>query len=168
MFTLTSAGPLGGGVIAGSCSPWGAIPSQGRSLPHRWCPIPHSTRSGSARKASPRIASAQKVGDDIALSGLVSADEPPALALLDLSLLDGRFDPELIATELARLLEAWEEAVTGSEAPLEELATAHARTTLLRPRPGTRLVLRDAVLKSWEPTRLELARQPRRSKWRWM
>jgi hypothetical protein len=106
------------------------------------------------------LASAQKVGDDIALSGLVSADEPPALALLDLSLLDGRFDPELIATELAHLLEAWEEAVTGSEAPLEELATAHARTTLLRPRPGTRLVLRDAVLKSWEPTRLELARQP--------
>jgi hypothetical protein len=106
------------------------------------------------------LASAHRVGDDVALSDLVSADEPPALALFDLSLLDGRFESALIASELAHLLEAWEEAGTGSEAPFEKLASAHARSALLRPRHGTRLIMRDAVLKSWEPTRLELTRKP--------
>jgi hypothetical protein len=106
------------------------------------------------------LASAHKVGDDVALSDLVSADEPPAVALSDLALLDGRFDAALIVSVVGHLLEAWEEAITGSEAPLGELASAHARRTLLRPRHGTRLVVRDAVLKSWEPTRLELSRQP--------
>jgi hypothetical protein len=106
------------------------------------------------------LANARTVGDDAVLSDLVSADEAPALALFDLSLLDGRFESALIATELAHLLEAWEEAVTGSEASFEELASAHARTTLLRPRHGTRLIVRDAVLKSWVPTRLDLTRKP--------
>jgi hypothetical protein len=106
------------------------------------------------------LASAQRVGDDVALGDFVSADEPPALALFDLSLLDGRFESALIATELAHLLEAWEEAVTGSEAPLAELASAQARRTLLRPRQGVRLIMRDAVLKSWQPTRLEMTRKP--------
>jgi hypothetical protein len=94
------------------------------------------------------LASAQKVGDDVALSDLASADQPPAFALLDLSIVDGRFRPALIAAELAHLLEAWEGAVTGSEAPLEELASADARAALLQPSRGTRLIVRDAVLKS--------------------
>jgi hypothetical protein len=106
------------------------------------------------------LANARRVGDDVALSDLVSADEPPALALFDLSLLDGRFESALIATQLAHLLEAWEEAMTGSDGPFEELASARARTTLLRPRRGTRLIIRDAVLKSWQPTRLDLTRKP--------
>ncbi len=106
------------------------------------------------------LANTQKVPDDVALSDLVGADEPPALALLDLSVLDGRFLPALIAAELAHLLEVWEEAVTGSEAPLEELASADARAALLRPGPRKRLVMRDGVLRSWEPTRLDLSRRP--------
>lgn len=104
------------------------------------------------------LASAQKVGAEVALEDLVSADEPPALALLDLSIIDPRFLPALIAEELAHLLESWEAAVTGSEGPLEELASVKARTALLRPRHGTRMIVRDAVLKSWETTRLDLAR----------
>ena len=106
------------------------------------------------------LASAQRVGDDVALSDLISTDEPPALALFDLSLLDGRFESTLIASELAHLLDAWEEAVTGSEAPLEEIASVEARRALLRPRHGSRLIMRDAVLKSWAPTRLDLTRKP--------
>jgi hypothetical protein len=66
----------------------------------------------------------------------------------------------LIAAALAHLLEAWEGAVTGSEGPLEGLAGADRREALLRPSPGTRLVVRDAVLKSWEATRLDLSRDP--------
>jgi hypothetical protein len=106
------------------------------------------------------LASAQKVGDDVVLSDLVSSDELPAFALLDLSVVDSRFGPPLIAAELAHLLEAWQGAVIGSEAPLEELASAEARAALLRPSHGTRLVVRDAVLKSWEATRLDLSRDP--------
>jgi hypothetical protein len=106
------------------------------------------------------LANAQKVGHDVDLSELVGHDEPPALALLDLSVLDGRFLPALIAAELAHLLDAWEEAVTGSEAPLAALASADARAALLRPARNTRLIIRDAVLKSWEPTRLDLSNQP--------
>jgi hypothetical protein len=106
------------------------------------------------------LASRHRVPDDVPLGDLVGPDEPPAFALLDLSVLDVRFLPDLIAAELAHLVEAWEEAVTGFEAPLKELASTDARAALLRPSPGTRLVMRDAVLKSWEPTKLDLSRQP--------
>jgi hypothetical protein len=104
----------------------------------------------------------QTVGSDTRLSDLVGANEPPSLALLDLSVLDPRFDPTLIAAELAHLLEAWEEAVFGSEAPFEELASDQAVKALLKPREGMRLIMRDAELKSWEPTRLVLDEQPPR------
>jgi hypothetical protein len=106
------------------------------------------------------LATAQKVDDDVALSDLVGADEPASFALLDLSNVDNRFLPALIAAGIAHLLEAWESAMTGSVAPLEELTNAAARAALLRPDNGSRMVLRDAVLKSWEPTRLDLLRQP--------
>jgi hypothetical protein len=106
------------------------------------------------------LATAQEVGDGVALSDLVGAEEPPAFALLDISVVDSRFEGPLIAAEIAHILEVWEGAVTGSEAPLEELASVQARTALLRPSPGARLVVRDVVLKSWEATRLDLSRDP--------
>lgn len=105
-------------------------------------------------------ASAQTVTGDVTLSELVSPDEPPALAVLDLSIVDARFFPPLIAAALAHLVEAWQEAVTGSATPLEERASAEAIAVLLRPGPGWRLFLRDAVLTSWEPTGLQLSRRP--------
>lgn len=37
---------------------------------------------------------------------------------------------------------------------------APTREMLLRPGPGQRLILRDAVLTSWEPTTLDLSRRP--------
>jgi hypothetical protein len=106
------------------------------------------------------LASSEKVSTDVNLSELVAADTPPALALLDLSVVDGRFLPALIAAELAHLIEAWEEATTGSEAPLGNLASHQAAAALLHPSGDKRLMMRDAVLKSWEPTRLDLSRQP--------
>ena len=106
------------------------------------------------------MADAQRVGDDAALRDLISTDEPPALAVLDLSVVDGRFLPPLIAAQLTHILTAWEGAINGSQAPLAALATPEARSALLQPGPGMRLVMRDAVLKSWRPTRLDLARRP--------
>jgi hypothetical protein len=106
------------------------------------------------------LASTEKVAKGVRLSDLVPADEQPALALLDLSIVDGRFLPALIAAALAHLIEAWEEARTGPETPLQSLASTDARASLLHPSNDKRLIVRDAVLKSWEPTRLELPRQP--------
>jgi hypothetical protein len=123
-------------------------------------PTPASDTERLHQESLAELADAQKVGDDVALSDLVSAGEPPAFALLDLSVVDSRFLPALIAAELARILEAWEAAVSGSETPLEELTSVHARTALLRPCGGTRLIVRDVVLKSWGPTRLDLSRHP--------
>jgi hypothetical protein len=80
--------------------------------------------------------------------------------MLDLSVIDGRFLPPLIAAVLSHLLQAWETAATGSQAPLEALASPEAATVLLHPGPGLHMVMRDAVLKSWEATHLELARRP--------
>lgn len=108
-------------------------------------------------------AGAQKAGDDAVLADLadlVDAGEPPGFALLDLSLVDSRFLPALIAAALAHLAEAWEAAATGPEGPLVRLARADARAALLRPGPGTRLTVRDAVLMSWEPTRLLRSEKP--------
>jgi hypothetical protein len=138
----------------------GGDPLGGPVLAAPLIPTPSSDTARLFEESLAELADAQKVGDDVALSDLVSADEPPAFALLDLSLVDGRFQPTLIAAELAHLLEAWEWAVTGSEAPLEQLTSVQARAALLWPDPGTRLVMRDALLKSWEPTRLDLSRQP--------
>lgn len=123
-------------------------------------PTPSSDTGRLREESLAELANAQKPGDDVVLADLVSADAPPAFALLDLSLVDGRFLPALIGAELAHLVEVWEEAVTGSEGPLEELASADARRALLRPGRSARLVVRDAALKSWEPTRLSLSRQP--------
>jgi hypothetical protein len=123
-------------------------------------PTPWSDTERLREESFADLANAQKVGPQVDLSALVSPDKPPALALPDLSVVDGRFAPGLIAAELAHLIEAWEEAVTGSEAPFAKLAGDEARAALLRPAPGARMVIRDAVLKSWAPSRLELSRRP--------
>ncbi len=138
----------------------GGDPLAGPVLTAPLIPNPSYDTERLREESMAELAGAQRVGDNVALSDLVDADEPPALALLDLSLLDGRFESSLIAGQLAHLLEAWEEEVTGSGHPLEALASVEARRTLLRPRQGTCLVMRDAVLKSWAPTSLELTRKP--------
>jgi hypothetical protein len=106
------------------------------------------------------IADKQRAGDHLPLGDLVSADEAPALAVLDLSVVDGRFLPPLIAMQLAHMLEAWEEAVDGSDVPLATLASAEVIATLLHPGAGRHFVIRDAQLKSWEPVALRLSQQP--------
>jgi hypothetical protein len=123
-------------------------------------PNPPSDTERLREESLAELAIGQKVGDDVALNDLVNPDDPPPLALLDLSIVDSRFGPELIAAQLAHLIEAWEGAVNGSEGPLEELASDQARDALLRPGRGTRLIVRDAVLKSWEATDLDVSSHP--------
>ena len=96
----------------------------------------------------------------VALSELVSSDEEPSVALGDLSVVDARFAPALLDAALHHLVEVWETAVSGSEEPLAERASAEACEALLRPDANTRLVVRDATLGSWTVTGLDLDRIP--------
>jgi hypothetical protein len=138
----------------------GGDPLAGPVLSAPLIPNPIADTERLVEESLAESANGQNVGNDVVLTDLVAEDEPPAFALLDLSLVDTRFLPVLIAAELAHLIEVWEDAVTGSEVPLEEMASADARAALLRPGPGLRLIVRDPVLKSWEPTRLHLAQHP--------
>ncbi|HEY2214897.1 MAG TPA: hypothetical protein VGH31_07570, partial [Acidimicrobiales bacterium] len=138
----------------------GGDPLAGPLLMAALIPTASSDTERLTEESLAELADAQKLGHDAALADLVSPDEPPAVALLDLSVIDGRFLPALIQAELTHLLSAWEGAAVGSEAPLEVLANDQAREALLRPRQGQRLIVRDVVLKSWQPTKLNLSQDP--------
>ena len=62
-------------------------------------------------------------------------------AALDLSLADGRFAPDILEVAARRAVDAWAEAVDGSDAELRKVATADAVQELLHPgdprRPDT-------------------------------
>ncbi|MEA2271489.1 MAG: hypothetical protein QOI98_197 [Solirubrobacteraceae bacterium] len=101
--------------------------------------------------------------DTIAPRELIDGQAPPGLALLDLSASDGRFSPALLGATLDHLVEAWEEATIGSEAPLAALATSAAVKALLQPPDAnTRLVLQDASIARWNVAQLDVSADPPR------
>jgi predicted lipid-binding transport protein (Tim44 family) len=66
-------------------------------------------------------------------------------AALDLALVDGRFAPDVLGAEVRRAVQAWAEAVDGSDAELRTLASSEAVRDLLHPgdpSARTRLVVR--------------------------
>jgi len=65
-------------------------------------------------------------------------------AALDLSLVDGRFAPDVLATAVGEILEAWAQAIDGSDEPLAAYATPQALQALLYPLASrhARLVIR--------------------------
>ena len=72
-------------------------------------------------------------------------------AALDMANIDGRFDPDVLEASARRAVAAWAEAVDGSDAPLETIATPGAIDELLYGGDSskrTRLVVRGPVLKS--------------------
>jgi hypothetical protein len=92
---------------------------------------------------------------------LYDHDAPAPLALLDLSLSDGRFSPLLIAAGLSRIVEAWETASDGSEEPLTRVASKAAIRALLNDSDGDdRRFIRDATLEHWQVVAVDAARQP--------
>jgi hypothetical protein len=94
------------------------------------------------------------------LDQLAASQDGVLAQLLDLSLADGWFLPDLLEAVIVHILEAWEEATIGSAQPLSEVVTPRASDRLLLVNlagtPG-RLVIRDATLKSWRPTAIDLA-----------
>jgi predicted lipid-binding transport protein (Tim44 family) len=59
-------------------------------------------------------------------------------AALDLSLVDARFAPDVLAAAARRAVEAWSEAIDGDDAPLEALAAPEAVRALLHDGDATR------------------------------
>lgn len=83
-------------------------------------------------------------------------------AALDLSLADPRFGPEVLEASARRAVEAWAEAVDGSDAALEALARPRAVAELLHPGGGadTRLVVRGPRVRSIRIVALDAAVAP--------
>ena len=66
----------------------------------------------------------------------------------DLSLADGRFAPDILEVAARRVVQAWVEAVDGSDARLERVADPEAVRALLHPDgPQTRLVVRGLEIR---------------------
>jgi predicted lipid-binding transport protein (Tim44 family) len=84
-------------------------------------------------------------------------------AALDLSLVDGRFAPDLLAAEVKRAVAAWAGAVDGDRAELAELSSPTALRELLHPGdPGeqTRLVVRGPQVRELRILALDAQRSP--------
>jgi predicted lipid-binding transport protein (Tim44 family) len=82
---------------------------------------------------------------------------------LDLSLADPRFAPDVLEVAVRRVVEAWAEAVDGSDAPLEAVASGEAVTDLLYPGDSsrtTRLVVRGPRLRKITISGLDAAAEP--------
>ena len=79
----------------------------------------------------------------------------------DLSLADGRFAPDILEVAARRVVQAWVEAVDGSDARLARLAEPDAIRILLHPEgPQTRLVVRGLAIRQIRITGLDAATVP--------
>jgi hypothetical protein len=117
---------------------------------HLSAPLVLAPESDAARlraKAVMEVASADGV-PAVAVGALLSPgfSGTARAAALDLSLVDGRFAPDTLATAIAEVVDAWLQAVDGPDDALAARTTPAALTALLYPTPGgrDRLVIRGA------------------------
>lgn len=96
--------------------------------------------------ASADVVAAEAVGELLspAFSGSARA------AALDLSLVDGRFAPDVLATAVGEVVEAWTEAIDGPDEPLARRTTPAALDALLYPTGSRRqrLVVRGDIVRA--------------------
>ena len=71
-------------------------------------------------------------------------------AALDLSLVDGRFAPDVLATAVGEVVDAWAQAIDGPDEPLAARTTPQALDALLYPAAGreARLVIRGLQVRA--------------------
>lgn len=110
-------------------------------------------------------AAAAKPAGDVTVAEVAPAEliGEARAAALDLSLVDGRFAPDVLAAEVGRAVEAWAEAVDGSDADLRRLASAGAAHQLLHPgdpSARTRLVVRGPHVRSVRIVALDARTEP--------
>jgi hypothetical protein len=79
----------------------------------------------------------------------------------DLSLADGRFAPAVLEVAARRVVQAWVDAVDGSDAALQRIADPAAARALLHPDgPQSRLVVRGLAIRGLQITGLDAAAVP--------
>ncbi len=108
---------------------------------------------------------ADRLPDDVALSEVASADfaGDARHEAMDLSLVDGRFTPDVLAAEVRRAVEAWAEAVDGADADLLAEASPEAARELLHPgdpSERTRLVVRGPDVRELRIVALDAQSDP--------
>ncbi len=113
---------------------------------------PWSDTPALAREATLEQAAGNRVEND-EIASVASADlaHDARIAALDLSLVDDRFAPQLLATEVEHAVRAWVEAIDGDDAALEAVALPTAVAQLLYPGDPTRrhrLVVRGPRVRS--------------------
>ncbi len=115
--------------------------------------VPEGDNARLRADAVMEVAAADGVPAD-ELGGMLSPtfDGSARAAALDLSLVDGRLAPDVIATAVAEIVEAWTTAIDGPDAALAAQATAGALRELLYPTAGgrDRLVIRGPEIRSLE------------------
>lgn len=88
-------------------------------------------------------------------------DGDARVAAMDLSVVDGRFAPDVLEAAARRAVDAWAEAVDGEDAPLEAVASPEAVRVLLHPDGDkTRLVVRGPRLEQLRITAVDAGSQP--------
>jgi len=95
----------------------------------------------------------------------VSYADDARAAALDLSLVDGRFAPDILEVAVRRVVSAWTEAVDGSDDALEAISTPEALRELLHPGDPsrrTRLVVRGPQVRAVRIAHLDADAQPPR------
>jgi len=98
-----------------------------------------------------------------AVNALISSEAPAHQALLDLSVVDGRYAPALLEAALNHILEAWETATTGSHEPLEAVADQAAIAHLLHSHRDNRdfsVIVDDLGLRDWRVLKLGADAEP--------
>src|SRR4051794_12446 len=116
-------------------------------------------------------AAADKLPEDVkpAEVASVSYEDDARAKALDLSLVDARFGPDVLEVAVRRVVDAWTEAIDGSDDALEALSSPAALRDLLHPgdpSEQTRLVVRgprvigvtiESLNVDVEPPRMRLA-----------
>jgi predicted lipid-binding transport protein (Tim44 family) len=101
-------------------------------------------------------ADALSADKDIADYGSFGLSSDAQAQANDLSLVDGRFAPDILAVAARRAVAAWSRAVDGSDAELHTLATPQAISDLLNPDgPDSRIVVRGVKVESITVTALD-------------
>jgi predicted lipid-binding transport protein (Tim44 family) len=93
----------------------------------------------------------------------VSLQDDARAAALDLSLADGRFAPDVLEIAARRAVQAWAQAVDGTDDALRKVATPTATQELLHPgdpSERTRVVVRGPRVKQIRIARLDAHRDP--------
>jgi predicted lipid-binding transport protein (Tim44 family) len=111
------------------------------------------------------VAAADKLPDGVStaeVADLEYAGDARAAAL-DLSLVDGRWAPDVLEAAARRAVAAWAEAVDGADRNLLDVATLAAADALLHPRDAsrkTRLVIRGPQVRRLRIAALDPAAEP--------